>query len=111
MRANTGVVFVCLALMVLCVSPAEAAEVAQGKCIEYDREKMLITIEEYDINFSEQYPYGQPTGKTRVFKVSKALIGLTPELGDILRIAYKVLGAECVGLKVMNVSKQDLMKR
>jgi len=90
---------------------AAAAEVSQGKCITYDREKGVITMEEYDINFSAAAPYGQPTGRITAYQAGKALIGLPPEPGDILRIAYKTQGDAKVALKVMNVSKQDLRKK
>jgi len=100
-----------LLLIVFMCSFAMAAEVSQGKCIQYDKEKKMITIEEYDLNFSEENPYGQSTGQTSDYDVSTALIGLTPEPGDVLRIAYKIKGQDRVALKVMNVSKQDLKKK
>jgi hypothetical protein len=93
------------------VSLGQAAEVSQGRCIAYDRENGLISIEEYDINFTEAHRYGGPTGKVSVFNVSNALIGIPPEVGDILRIAYNIIGAEKMALRVMNVSKQDLRKK
>ena len=99
-----------LALLFVSFS-ATAAEVSQGKCIWHDKAKQTITLEEYDIKFDRDYPYGHPTGKNTVYDVSKALIGLTPEPGDILRIAYRTNGPEKVAYKVMNVSKQDLMKK
>lgn len=91
--------------------PVLAAEVSQGKCQEYNQENKTIRIEDYNTNFSKQYPYGEPTGEISSYDVSKALIGIPPEPGDILRIAYDVTGTERVALKVMNVSKQDLMKK
>jgi hypothetical protein len=91
--------------------PAAGAEVSQGKCVSYDQDSKLITIEEYDIQFSKEYPYGQPTGVTSVFNVAQAMIGIAPAPGDILRLAYTVSGSEKMALKVMNVSKQDLMKK
>ena len=90
---------------------APAAEVSQGKCIAFDAQSHRITIEEYDTQFSEEYPYGQPTGTESVFNVAEALIGITPEPGDILRMAYTVKGEEKMALRVMNVSKQDLRKK
>ena len=92
-------------------SMATAAEVSQGKCVTYDKEKGIITMEEYDINFSAEAPYGRPTGRMGSYQVGTALIGLAPEPGDILRIAYKTQEDKKVALKVMNVSKQDLRKK
>ena len=88
-----------------------AAEVSQGKCINHDKEKQTITMEEYDIKFDKEFPYGHPTGKVSVYHIGKALIGLAPKPGDILRIAYEPKGSENMASKVMNVSKQDLRKK
>jgi len=87
------------------------ADVAQGKCVKIEREGALVTIEEYDTQFSEDHPYGRPTGKTSVYNFSKAEIGVPGSVGDILRIAFVVKGNEKVAVRVMNVSKQDLMKK
>jgi hypothetical protein len=104
--------FFTLLILILCLAvPAMAAEVAQGKCIKYDTDKNSLVIEEYDTNFSPEHKYGRPTGKQAVFDVSHALIGILPHPGDILRIAYDVKGNDKIGLKVMNVSKQDIMKK
>ena len=88
-----------------------SAEVSQGKCIAYDQEKKLITLEEYDLQFSRENPYGRPTGVQSVYHAAKAEIGITPKPGDILRIAYDVKGAEKVAIRVMNVTQQNLMKK
>ena len=99
-------------LSMFCLTlPVLAAEVSQGKCSAYDKDAKNITIEEYNINFSKQNPYGEPTGVMSTYSVSGALIGIPPEPGDILRIAYDVKGTERVAIKVMNVSKQDLRKK
>lgn len=100
-----------LIMLGLMTGAAIAADVSQGKCIQYDTRQGLITIEEFDTQFSDQAPYGLPTGVTTVFNVNKALIGITPEPGDILRLAYNVEGNEKIALRVMNVSKQDLRKK
>jgi hypothetical protein len=89
-----------------------AAEVAQGKCLEYDKGKNELTIQEYDTEFSKEAPYGKPTMAVSRFDVSNAKIGIDPQPGDILRIAYeKADGKVKKALKVMNVSKQDLRKK
>ena len=106
--------FFCLIslILILCLAvPALAVEVTQGKCIKYDTEKKSVVIEEYDLNFSQEHRYGRPTGKQLVFDIAGALVGILPQPGDILRIAYEVKGKDNVGLKVMNVSKQDIMKK
>ena len=90
---------------------AFAAEVAQGKCTEYNKAKNEITIEEYDTRLSKGTPYGNPTGTMSQFDISKAKIGAVPQPGDILRIAYTLDGKAKKALKVMNVSRQDLRKK
>jgi hypothetical protein len=97
--------------IVFLATAAKAADVSQGKCIQFDADKMLITIQEYDTNFSKDHPHGRPTDVKSVYNASKAEIGADPKAGDILRIAYEVKGTDRVAIKVMNVSRQDLMKK
>ena len=101
----------CLIALMALAGPAAAADVSQGKCILFDKQTGMITIEEFDLQFSDQDPYGRPTGVESVFDVSGAEIGIMPEPGDILRLAYRVDGDRKVALRVMNVSKQDLRKK
>ncbi|HMK34870.1 MAG TPA: hypothetical protein VK463_07380 [Desulfomonilaceae bacterium] len=110
---NRMVIYLAAILLVLCLSaPSMAATVAQGKCISYDKEKKVIVIEDYGTDFSKD-KYGNPTGKQSTYNVADALIGITPAPGDILRIAYeeKDGGKERKAIRVMNASKQDLMKK
>jgi hypothetical protein len=103
---------VAAALLVLCLAaPTMAATVAQGKCVSYDKDKHIIVIENYDTNFSKEHKYGTPTGKQLTFNAANALIGITPAPGDILRIAFEEKGTDRLAVRVMNVSKQDLMKK
>lgn len=88
-----------------------AAEVAQGKCLEYNPGNKELTIQEYNTEFSKEMPYGKPTVAVSKFDISNAKIGEDPKPGDILRIAYKANGKTKKALKVMNVSKQDLRKK
>jgi len=94
-----------------CVSLSFGAEVAQGKCVKIEKDGTVVTIEEYDTQFSQEHPYGRPTGKTSVYDFSKAEVGVPAAVGDVLRIAFVVKGNEKMAVKVMNVSKQDLMKK
>ncbi len=99
-------------LLVLCLAaPAMADTVAQGKCVSYDQDKKIIVIEDYDTNFTKENKYGTPTGKQSTYNAANALIGATPAPGDVLRIAFEEKGADRVAVRVMNVSKQDLMKK
>ncbi|MFZ1984987.1 MAG: hypothetical protein WAU91_11280 [Desulfatitalea sp.] len=109
---RTTISILMITVMTLClVGMAAAAEVSQGKCISYDKGRKLIAIEEYDLNFSKEFPYGRPNGTQSEYDVATAEIGIVPEIGDILRVAYDVKGTTKVALRVMNVSKQDLRKK
>ncbi len=111
MKRHLLISLVTLAAVLCCVSLALGAEVAQGKCVKVEKDGTLVTIEEYDTQFNKEHPYGRPTGKTSVYDFSKAEIGVPAAVGDILRIAFKVKGNEKMAVKVMNVTKQDLMKK
>lgn len=111
MKRNLLMSLVGVVVLLFCVSLASGAEVAEGKVLKIEKDGTLVTIEEYDINFSKEFPYGHPTGTKSVYNLSKALIGMTPAVGDILRIAYEMKGNERIAIRVMNVSKQDLMKK
>lgn len=100
-----------LVVLLVFASMATAAEVIQGMCVVVDKDKNIIAVEEYDLNFDAEYPYGRSTGNVAQINVAEAKIGIDPEPGDILRVAYKVMGSDKIALKVMNVSKQDLRKK
>ncbi len=107
------VMFIAGALLsgLLATAPALAAEVIQGKCLDVNPQAKTITIEEYDINFDKDYKFGHPTGVNTTVDVTRAMIGIDPVPGDILRIAYDVEKDKKVALKVMNITKQNLMKK
>ncbi|MFH1117440.1 MAG: hypothetical protein V1792_26260 [Pseudomonadota bacterium] len=103
---------VLLLLLIVCAAvPVFAAEVTQGKCTAYDNEKKQLTIEEYNTKFSKEHRYGEPTGQQASFDTSKALIGIPPAPGDVIRIAYNRKGDMKEAVRIMNVSKQDLRKK
>ena len=106
-------IFLCVTLAaIFCLaSLATAAEVCQGKCVGYNKDEKVISVEEYNLTFNQENPYGEPTGAISNYSVATAKIGIPPEPGDVLRIAYEVKGTDRVALKVMNVSKQDLRKK
>lgn len=111
MRYFTTFCITAVVILLCLAGAAPAAEVSQGKCLQYDQQNKFITIEEYDTQFSEAHPYGQPTGIRNTYNVSKAQIGMQPEPGDILRFAFVTKGEQKMALRVMNVSKQDLRKK
>jgi hypothetical protein len=102
----------CLILTLCLAVPCMAASVAQGKCISFDQDKKVLTIEEYDIDISKTNPYGKPTGKQLTFKLTpETLIGATPDPGNIVRLAYEETGADKAAIRIQNVTKQDIMKK
>jgi hypothetical protein len=111
MKRNFLIGLVGIVALLFCVSLTYGAEVAEGKVLKIEKDGTLVTIEEYDIQFSKEHPYGRPTGKTSVYNFSKAEMGVPAAVGDILRIAFEVKGNEKMAVRVMNVSKQDLMKK
>ncbi len=100
----------CILALLILGSCTKDADVAQGKTVVYDKNAQTITIEEYNTVFTAQNKYGTPTGKTLVFNLSGALIGKTPEPGNIVRIAYRTTGKQDQAIRLMNVTKQDIMK-
>ncbi|MGE4291516.1 MAG: hypothetical protein AB7E32_04825 [Desulfovibrio sp.] len=99
-----------LLLLAAFAGSALAAEVAQGVCKSIDASTLVI--EEFDTNKTpENKNYGNPTGIETSFDLATAKIGIPPEPGDILRIAYDVKDNAKHAIKVMNVSKQDLSKK
>jgi hypothetical protein len=87
-----------LVLVIGMVPQAQAGEVAQGPCLQFNKEGKSLTIE------------NELDKKPLVFDLSQARIGANPESGHVLRIAYKVEGGKNIALKVMNVTRQNLMK-
>jgi hypothetical protein len=107
-------ILICLTgmILILCmVAPAMAVEVAQGKCVKLDSANKTVTIEEYDTDFTKPHIYGKPTGKESTFNIATAMIGADPNPGDILRIAYEEKGGQKIAFKVMNVTRQDIMRK
>lgn len=111
MKIKLKIPALCLALLLILALNSSASEVVQGKCLEYNAESKIIKLEEFDTNFGKEAPYGQSTGIISEFDFSEAKIGIKPEPGDILRIAFTSKGNAKLAIKVMNVSKQDLRKK
>ncbi len=108
-------IFCCVIALILALclaAPAMAdSSVAQGKCVTYDKDKKVVTIEDYDTDFTPEHKYGKAPGKQSTYDTTGALIGIVPAPGDVLRIAYDVKGDQRHAIRIMNVSKQDLMKK
>lgn len=104
--------FLVIASIVFVTSASQAADVAQGKVLSVDKATNTLTIEEFDTHKSPEHPYGRSTGVTSEYKIVKeTLIGIPPQPGDVIRIAFKMQNTERVAVRIMNVSKQDLRKK
>ena len=99
-----------LILTLYVVMPAIAAEVTEGKCISYDKDKKILVIEDYDTDFSKEHKFGRPTRQQSTYDLTDTLIGISPSPGDIVRIAYEQKDKQRHAIRLMNVSKQNLMK-
>ncbi len=104
--------FLVLAAFFVMTSVSLAAEVAQGKVLSVDKTSNTVTIEEFDTHKSPEHPYGRPTGVTSEYEIVKeTLIGIPPQPGDVIRIAFRTQNTERIAVRIMNVSKQDLKKK
>jgi hypothetical protein len=108
----------CIAALVLVVGltiSANASMVSHGKCVSFDEAKNILVIEEYDLKTTPENKFGQPTGKQSTYDcadaMSKRMVGPTPRPGDIIRIAYEEKGGQKIAIRVMNVTRTDIMKK
>jgi len=87
------------------VDPARDSRVFQGKCVSLspDGKTMVLANEQPKLN-----PIKTPMA---TFELAQAKVGLPPEKGNIIRVAYLQKGERMLALKVMNVSKQDLKRK
>ena len=107
-----GLIFLSGMILTLCMTACVmTSKVDQGKCVKLDSANKTVTIEEYDTDFTKPHIYGKPTGKESTFNIATAMIGADPNPGDILRIAYEEKGGQKVAFKVMNVTRQDIMRK
>ena len=79
--------------------------VYQGACqsVSADGNTLTLTNSQPKLNPIE--------GPSATFDLSKAKVGLAPEKGNIIRVAFFKEGDKLVAIKVMNVTKQDLRKK
>jgi hypothetical protein len=82
-----------LALGLACAPPAP---VVQGPVVSVDKVAKTITLQD------EKRPGEAPL----TYDISKAEIGAQPEVGDIVRLAYRTDAGQNVVLRVMNLTQQ-----
>ena len=77
----------------------DVAPVVQGPCVSIDAKAQTLVIKK------------EADQKEITLDISQAKVGLTPQPGDILRAAYRKKDGKNMALKVMNMTKQDLMRK
>ncbi len=80
-------------------------QVYQGVCVRMDAAAKALEL-------SNSQPELNPIpGEAAVFDLSRASVGLPPEPGDEIRVAFVMDGSTLVAHKVMNVTKQSLREK
>lgn len=82
-----------LGLGLACAPPAP---VVQGSVASVDHDAKTITVQD------EKKPEDAPM----TYDISRAEIGAQPEVGDIVRLAYRVEDGRNMTLRVMNLTQQ-----
>ena len=81
------------------------SKVYQGACLELAADAKTLTL-------ANSEPKLNPIkGASATFDLSKAKVGLMPDKGDVIRVAYFKEKDRLMAIKVMNVTKQDLRKK
>jgi hypothetical protein len=104
MKIQLSMVLVAAALTALGCSDGTKSRVYQGVCLKYNPTDQILELK------NSQPQLNPIPGETAVFNLANAKVGLTPDPGDVIRVAYKAEGNSLLALKLMNVSKQDLRK-
>lgn len=77
----------------------DVAPVVQGPCVSIDAKAQTLVLKK------------ETDQKEITLYISQAKVGLPPQAGDILRVAYRQKNGKNLALKVMNLTKQDLMRK
>ena len=104
MKIRLIAVLVVVTISALSCSDASKSHVYQGVCLKYSAAEHVLELK------NTQPQLNPIPGETAVFNLAKANVGLNPDPGDVIRVAYEVEGNSLLALKLMNVSKQDLRK-
>lgn len=99
-----GIMLLALALTAGCIDQGDESKVYQGTCLSVEQGKTLVLA-------NSQPKLNPIKGDQAVFNISQAKVGLAPEAGNIIRVAFFERKEGNMAIKVMNVSKQDLRKK
>lgn len=75
---------------------APTSPVVQGSVVSVDRDAKTITLQD------EKKPEDAPM----TYDISRAEIGAQPEVGDEVRLVYRVEAGRSTALRVMNLTRQ-----
>ena len=81
------------------------SKVYQGVCISLEDNNRVLKLK------NTEPTVNKIKGEQAVFDLTNAKVGLAPEPGDNLRVAYLEKDGVYVALKVMNVTKQNLHEK
>ena len=95
---------VCLVLLLLasCGDVETRGQVYQGVCVSMDAIAKTLEL------LNSEPALNPIPGERALFDLSRAKVGITPEPGDIIRVAFVNDGTTRVAHKVMNVTRQGL---
>lgn len=111
MKNPKSIIPACLTLLLVLGFAGCAADqvrdskVYQGNCLAVGPGGKTITLS------NTQPKLNSIKGESATFDLSKARVGLAPEVGNVIRVAFLQKGERLEAIKVMNVSKQDLRKK
>lgn len=114
MKSRILILFPVLIMALILACPAmaaPAANVAQGKVLAFDKEKHVLTIDDYNTDYTNEHRFGVSTGKQSTYDTTGSMIGIAPTVGDVVRIAFDEKDGKRHAIRIMNVTKQDLMKK
>lgn len=90
-----GLILVSLILISIASSCGNPPKVVQGTVISYAEEtKTLVVIDSL------------PPNVQFTFSLEKAEYGATPQVNDVVRIAYRESGGKLMAIRVMNLDRQ-----
>ncbi len=99
-----GIMLLALALTAGCLNKADESKVYQGTCLSVEKGHILVLA-------NSQPKLNPLKGDKAIFDISKAKVGLAPEVGNTIRVAFFEGKGTNLAIKVMNVTKQDLRRK
>jgi hypothetical protein len=89
---------VAILILVGVATVVQPVDVVQGVCLSYDAPAKALTVR------------NELDNQEVVFDVSHAHIGIIPQQGDVVRVAYHRAEQKNAARRVMNVTRLDIRK-